>query len=40
MEFFGALIEFLDAEMETPTSYGWFHLLFWGLTLGAAVLSA
>ena len=38
MEFFGALIEFLDAEMETPTMYGWFHLLFWGLTLGATVL--
>ena len=38
MEFLGTLLNVLDTEMETPTMYGWFHLLWWGITLGAAVL--
>lgn len=27
------VLAFLQAEMETPTSYGWFHLLCWGVML-------
>ena len=38
MEFWGNVIQFLDTKMEVPTAYGWFHLLFWGITIGAAVL--
>lgn len=37
MEFIGHVINFLDAEMPTPEMYGWFHLLFWVLTIVAAV---
>ena len=38
MSFFGSLIDLLDLSMPTPEGYGWFHLLFWGLSLGAGVL--
>lgn len=38
MEFWKSVLAFLDAEMETPQSYGWFHLLFIALTIGGAVL--
>lgn len=39
MEFLGELLEILDARMDTPTMYGWFHLLFFALSvaLGAAL---
>jgi len=38
MDFWGTIIQILDTEMTTPTLYGWFHLLSWFLTLGAAAL--
>ncbi len=38
MEFWKSFFKILDAEMTTPTSYGWFHLLFWALSIGVAVL--
>ena len=37
VEFLGQLLEFLDAEMETPTMYGWFHLLFFAISVAAGV---
>ena len=38
MEFFRKVLEVLDTEMERPCAYGWFHLLFFALSLGVAVL--
>ncbi|MBQ8309924.1 MAG: YwaF family protein [Clostridia bacterium] len=38
MEFWGNLLQFLDTEMTTPAAYGWFHLLFWVLSVGAGIL--
>ncbi len=38
MEFWGRLIEILDADMQTPTMYGWFHLLFFTLSIVAGIL--
>ena len=38
MEFLKRVLELLDAEMETPTAFGWFHLLFIALTVGGAVV--
>lgn len=38
MDFFRSVLEFLDKDMERPESFGWFHLLFLGITLLAAVL--
>ncbi len=38
MSFFGKLILIMDAKMETPQMYGWFHLMFFALTLIAAYL--
>ncbi len=32
------ILSFLQAEMETPTSYGWFHFLFLALVVVATVL--
>ena len=39
MEFLGELLEILNARMDTPTMYGWFHILFFVLSvaLGAAL---
>ena len=37
MHFLGRIINFLDADMTTPTMYGWFHLLFVALTIGGVV---
>lgn len=37
MIFLAKLLELMTLEMETPTSYGWFHLMFVGLTLLACV---
>ena len=31
--FWGRLLELLDSKMETPTMYGWFHLLFFALSI-------
>lgn len=38
MNFWQNLLELFDSQMERPPSYGWFHLLFWGLTILFAVL--
>lgn len=32
------ILEILDTQMETPTLYGWFHILWLALTAGAAIL--
>ena len=38
MSFFEKLLEIFHARMQRPEPWGWFHLLFWGLSIGAAVL--
>lgn len=38
MEFLGELLEFLDAQMERPTMYGWFHLLFFAASVALGIL--
>ncbi len=38
MSFRVAILEFFDADMTTPTSYGWFHLLFLALAIALCVL--
>ncbi len=38
MDFFKKLLEILDARMEEPQMYGWFHLLFFALTILATIL--
>ena len=38
MEFFANVLRILDAQMETPEPYGWFHILSLILTFGIAVL--
>lgn len=39
MEFLQTLLRILDTSMETPTLYGWYHLLWLGLTaLGTYLL--
>lgn len=38
MDIFADILAFLQAKMETPTSYGWFHLLCWGVVIGLSVL--
>lgn len=38
MEFFGKLMEFLTLEMERPPMYGWFHLLWFALSIAAGIL--
>lgn len=37
MRFFESLLRVFDAEMETPGLYGWFHLLFFALSILTAV---
>lgn len=37
MEFWTRILQILDAQMETPVPYGWFHLLWLGITAAAAV---
>ena len=36
--FWGELVAFFRAGMTVPTLYGWFHLLFFGLSIGVGVL--
>ena len=31
------IIELLDASMTRPEAFGWFHLLWWALMIGATV---
>jgi len=38
LEFWGRLIELLDADMQTPEMYGWFHLTFFALSVIAGLL--
>ncbi len=38
MEFLQNVLRILDTSMQTPESYGWFHLLCFGLTIAAGVL--
>lgn len=38
MEFLRKLLEIMDADMPVPQMYGWFHLMFFGLTILSAVL--
>ena len=35
--FWSRVLEMLDAEMAEPASYGWFHLLFFALSIGAGI---
>lgn len=36
--FWANVLKFLDARMEEPTAYGWFHLLFIILSIAAGIL--
>ena len=38
MSFLAKLLKFLDAKMTTPTSYGWFHLMWLAIAIGSGVL--
>lgn len=38
MEFLGKLLVLLDAKMEEPPMYGWFHLFFFALPIVAAIV--
>lgn len=38
LEFLGKLIEILDADMKTPVMYGWFHLVFFALSIITGIL--
>ncbi len=38
MDFFNHLLRVLDSEMQTPTPYGWFHLLCFALSIIASIL--
>lgn len=38
MDILKNILRILDADMEEPTSYGWFHLVFIALVVGATVL--
>lgn len=38
MEFLKSVLKFLDEDMETPTAFGWFHLLFIALAIVGAVV--
>lgn len=38
MEFLRRVLEILDGKMTTPAGYGWFHLFFFALSIGAGIL--
>ena len=38
MSFLQGLLEALDGKMEVPKPYGWFHLLWFGISIAAAVV--
>ena len=38
MSFFEKVLKFFDMKMQRPEPWGWFHLLFWALSIGFAVL--
>lgn len=37
MTFFGKILDILTVKMETPQPYGWFHLLFFALSIAAGI---
>ena len=37
MSFFDAVLQFLKARMQTPTGYGWFHLLSFAVVIALTV---
>ena len=37
MSFFQNILRIMDTAMEVPAAYGWFHILFWLLTIGFTV---
>ena len=38
MAFWGGILNFLDTKMETPVIYGWFHIVFFVLSVVIAVV--
>ena len=38
MSFFEKTLQIFDAKMQRPDAWGWFHLLFWSITIVTAVL--
>lgn len=38
LELLGKLLQILDADMQVPKMYGWFHLTFFGLSILAGIL--
>jgi len=38
MKFLQTVFQFIDADMERPMPYGWFHLMFVGITILGAIL--
>lgn len=38
MSFFEKMIAIFQLKMQRPEAWGWFHLLFWGISIGVAVL--
>ncbi len=38
MGFFQSILRLLDAKMEAPGLYGWFHLLFFALSIALAIV--
>ena len=38
MALFRSILKILEIEMKTPKSYGWFHLLFLGITFGITLI--
>ena len=38
MQFIGSILKFFEAEMTTPTIYGWFHVMFIVIMVTACVL--
>ncbi len=36
--FWATILEWMDTQMTTPTPYGWFHLLFFALSIAAGVV--
>ena len=37
MEFFADVLRVLDWGMDVPTAFGWFHLLWWAISIGAGI---
>ena len=38
MDLIKRFLEICTINMEVPTPFGWFHLMFWGITIAAAIL--